>query len=163
MIEMTPVPDARGRQDRGVVSQGPVGTRWAGLMRVFRYEIRCWRNGVIPDIASAVGSPIRVTDDPRLVRVALNLVPAVPKPVWGRDELHAGEMWNSNSVTAWILTRAGLIASAGVPPLRGRAPGWDAGVAIALRAESPHATPERQHPPHETEAPNSVGAGGRAK
>jgi hypothetical protein len=27
--------------DRGVVSQGAVGSRWAGSLRLFRYELRC--------------------------------------------------------------------------------------------------------------------------
>ena len=35
----------------GVVAEGPVGSRWAGSLRLFRYEIRRWRNGVIPDLA----------------------------------------------------------------------------------------------------------------
>jgi hypothetical protein len=42
VIEMTPVPDRNGAS-RGVVAEGPVGSRWAGSLRVFRYEIRCWR------------------------------------------------------------------------------------------------------------------------
>ncbi len=60
-------------------------------------------------------------------------MPSVPTPVWGRDELGAGEMWNSNSVIAWVLTRSGLQAKAGQPPHHGRAPGWDAGVTVAAR------------------------------
>src|ERR1700675_4154167 len=39
VIEQTPVPDLHGEQ-RGVVEGGPVGTRWAGRFRPFRYEIR---------------------------------------------------------------------------------------------------------------------------
>ena len=31
-----------------------------------------------------------------------------PTPVWGRDELDTGDMWNSNSLVAWLLTRVGL-------------------------------------------------------
>ncbi len=46
----------------------------------------------------------------------------VPTPVWGRDQLHAGEMWNSNSVVSWALTRPGVVANAGHPPGNGRAP-----------------------------------------
>ena len=34
----------------------------------------------------------------RGARRLLDLVATVPTPVWGRDELDAGEMWNSNSV-----------------------------------------------------------------
>jgi hypothetical protein len=135
VIEMTPVPDASGQRDRGVVAEGPVGTRWGRRFRVFRYEVRRWREGVIPDLAYAVGSPVQITDDPTVSQRVLDLLPFVPTPVWGRDELHAGEMWNSNSVVAWALTRAGVVEQAGSPPAGGRAPGWDAGVLIAKRGE----------------------------
>ena len=133
VIEMTPVPDSRGRIERGVVAEGPVGWRPAGRLRLFRYEIRRWRGGVIPDLASAVGSPVHLSSESDLVHHALDLVPSVPTPVWGRDELGAGEMWNSNSVVAWVLTRTGLHTNAGQPPNHGRAPGWDAGVTVAER------------------------------
>jgi hypothetical protein len=43
-------------------------------------------------------------------------------------------MWNSNSVISWALVRAGVIDAAGSPPAGGRAPGWDAGVAVARRS-----------------------------
>jgi hypothetical protein len=39
-VEMAPVWTKRG--DRGVVSQGPVGARFLGRSRLFRYEVRCW-------------------------------------------------------------------------------------------------------------------------
>lgn len=93
VIEMTPVADRHGDQ-RGVVAQGAVGTAWLGKLRVFRYEIHRWRDGVIPD---------------------------------------AGEMWNSNSVTSWILRRSGIDTAQLAPPNGGRAPGWDAGLAVAAR------------------------------
>jgi hypothetical protein len=53
VVEMTPIPDGRGRE-RGVVAEGPVGARWAGRFRIFRYELRRWRDGGIPDIGEAV-------------------------------------------------------------------------------------------------------------
>lgn len=140
VVEMTPVPDEQGRQERGVVAEGCVGTRRAGRLRIFRYEIRRWRNGLIPDLAYAVGGPVRLSDDVEVVGRLLETVPGVPTPVWGRDELAAGEMWNSNSVTAWLLSRIGLVEIAGGPPLGGRAPGWNAGVKVAhheLPARSP--------------------------
>jgi hypothetical protein len=59
VIEQTPEPDLSGT-DRGVVAEGPVGSRWAGRFRPFRYEIRVWRGGHIPDIAEAVDSPKRL-------------------------------------------------------------------------------------------------------
>lgn len=132
MVEMTPIPDAAGCE-RGVVGEGPVGTMWAGRFRLFRYEIRCWRDGVIPDLPYAVDSPVRVADCATIARQVLDLVPLVPTPVWGRDELQAGEMWNSNSVTSWLLASAGVDSAAGEPPRAGRAPGWHAGVVVARR------------------------------
>jgi len=132
-IEMAPQPDDRGRSDRGVVAEGAVGSRRLRRMRVFRYEVRRWPDGEIPDLAYAVASPIRVTEDPRRIAEVLQLVALVPTPVWGRDELRLGEMWNSNSVVSWVLTNAGLLDAAGALPHNGRAPGWDAGVAAARR------------------------------
>jgi hypothetical protein len=133
VIEMTPIPDARGA-DRGVVLEGPVGARWAARLRIFRYEIRCWANGVIPDIQFAVASPVRVSDDASCVRRLLDLVPQVPRLVWGRDEVHAHDMWNSNSVVCWLLTRSGVDVSHIQPPAGGRAPGWKSGLAAAGEA-----------------------------
>ena len=134
VIEMAPIPDDQGPRTRGVVAEGPVGLRRLRALRTFRYEIRCWRHGEIPDLAYAVDSPTRITADPAVVQTVLDLVPLVPTPVWGRDELQTGDMWNSNSVISWVLTRAGLESVAGRPPANGRAPGWDAGVLTAHRA-----------------------------
>ena len=130
VIEQAPVPNSRA-DERGVVASGPVGARWAGRFRTFRYEIRCWPGGEIPDMDEAVDSPIRLTEDEQVARRVLATVPSVPTPVWGRDELRTGEMWNSNSVVAWTLARSGIDASAILPPAGGRAPGWSAGLAVA--------------------------------
>jgi hypothetical protein len=62
----------------------------------------------------------------------LDLLASVPMKVWGRDELGAGEMWNSNSVIAWLLARCG-VGHAIHPPRGGRAPGWNAGLLVADR------------------------------
>jgi hypothetical protein len=132
-IEMTPIPGG-DPPDRGVVGTGAVGSCRLGRFRVFRYEVRCWRDGVIPDLGFAVASPVRLADDPAVVIAVVDLVGAVPTPVWGRDELRTGEMWNSNSVVSWALTHAGLVEAAGRPPDGGRAPGWDAGVEVARRS-----------------------------
>jgi hypothetical protein len=135
-IEQTPAGDDNGAADRGVVAGGSVGTAWAGRLRIFRYEVRCWPEGRIPDVAEAVESPRRLSTDDATARALIALVPQVPTPVWGRDELGAGEMWNSNSVTAWLLTRAGLPTDHIQRPRHGRAPGWSAGAAVA-RANGP--------------------------
>lgn len=132
VIEQAPVSDGTGAL-RGVVAEGAVGSRWARSLRIFRYEIRCWRDGVIPDVDEAVDSPQRLTEDPFLALRLLELVPDVPTPVWGRDELQAGEMWNSNSVISWLIARSGLGVETITAPAGGRAPGWRAGVVVARR------------------------------
>lgn len=127
-----PIPDANGAS-RGVVVEGPVGSRKFRRFRVLRYEIRRWPDGVIADSYAAVASPQRLSVDLDVAREALNVVDAVPSLVWGRDELRTGEMWNSNSVIAWVLARSGLPTDAIHPPARGAAPGWRAGLVLAGR------------------------------
>jgi len=129
-IEQAPVPDHDG-SSRGVVAVGPVGIRAAGALRWFRYEVRCWQDGDIPDLLEAVESPVRLSDRERDALRILEVLPSIPTPVWGRDEAKAGEMWNSNSVIAWTLTRSGLDPRALHPPHGGRAPGWEAGCVVA--------------------------------
>jgi hypothetical protein len=131
-IEQAPVPDADGAA-RGVVAVGSVGVRAAGRWRLFRYEVRCWPDGVIPDLCHAVNSPIRLSIDEAVATRILDVLPTIPTPVWGRDEAGVGDMWNSNSVIAWALTRSGIDASSLVPPAGGRAPGWHAGCVVASR------------------------------
>ena len=90
---------------------------------------------MIPDIGVAVDSPRRLSDDLADARRLLELVPQIPILVWGRDELRTGEMWNSNSIIAWLIARTGLDVDSIKPPPRGRAPGWNAGL-IAAAPES---------------------------
>lgn len=132
VIEMAPVwhTDAAGRE---VVCEGPVGTRWLGRSRLFRYEVRRWRDGRIPDVAEAVESPQRVSNDETQVAHLLEVLPAVPTLTWGRDELAAGDMWNSNSLTSWLLARTGHDMTTIDPPSGGRAPGWQAGLVLAAQ------------------------------
>ncbi len=134
VIEQAPVPDRNGEQ-RGVVAEGAVGSRRAGRFRIFRYEIRRWRDGQIPDIAEAVDSPRLLSSDEHRARCVLDVVAQVPTPVWGRDQLATGEMWNSNSVIAWVLARSGLETESVQPPAGGRAPGWHAGLVVARRPD----------------------------
>jgi hypothetical protein len=142
VIEQAPI-RADDRAERGVVAEGAVGSRRAGRFRIFRYEVRCWCGGMIPDIDEAVESPQRLTDDPERARRILDLARHVPTPVWGRDELAAGEMWNSNSVIAWLIAGCGLLAESIRPPPGGRAPGWGAGLVVARRQQPPSDFPER--------------------
>ena len=134
VIEQAPVRDKNGLE-RGVIAEGAVGSRWAGRFRLFRYEVRRWRDGVIPDIGEAVESPQHLTGDPFLAQRVVDLVPTVPSLVWGRDESQAGEMWNSNSLTSWLIARSGLHVESVHPPAGGRAPGWDAGLVVARRQQ----------------------------
>ncbi|MEH1015479.1 hypothetical protein V6U90_20490 [Micromonospora sp. CPCC 206060] len=133
VVEMTPV-WRQPAPERGVVGEGPVGAAWLGRSRLFRYEVRCWRHGVLPDVEYAVASPQRLSTDPATARHLLDLVPAFPRRVWGRDEQQAGEMWNSNSLTAWLLARTGHDPDTIRLPPDGRAPGWAAGWTVARRS-----------------------------
>ena len=99
------------------------------------------RGGTIPDLGSAADGATTVSTDPALARRLLDLVPLCPVATWGRDEQHAGEMWNSNSLVSWLLVRSGIDVGALAPPPGGRAPGWDAGRLVASRAPGGH--PER--------------------
>ena len=132
VIEQAPVRDSRGLE-RGVVAEGAVGSRLAGRFRIFRYEVRCWSDGVIPDIDEAVLSPQRLTEDTGAAVRVLDLAPRVPTATWGRDELATGEMWNSNSVIAWLIARSGLPGESVHAPAGGRAPGSRAGLVAAGR------------------------------
>ena len=130
VIEMTPAWGSRVAE-RGVVVEGPVGTRWLGRFVAFRYEIRRWSMGTIPDAAEAVDSPRLVGSDPLRARRLLELVPRVPALTWGRDESGTGEMWNCNSIIAWLLACSDHDAATMTPPAGGRAPGWRAGLIVA--------------------------------
>ena len=79
-------------------------------------------------------SPVRLSSDRLRARALLDLADAFPNSTWGRDEQGAGEMWNSNSLTSWLLVRSGHDLTNVRPPERGRAPGWHAGTVVARRA-----------------------------
>jgi hypothetical protein len=128
---MGPVADANG-VGRGVVVEGPVGSRLVARFRLFRYEVRCWRDGLTA-YGYAVDSPKHITEGPDSARHVLELVRHVPALTWGRDQLRTGEMWSCNSLTSWLLTLSGLEEDPIRPPAGGRAPGWTAGAVIARR------------------------------
>jgi hypothetical protein len=130
VIEMAPV-WSEAVPGRGVRVEGPVGSRRLGVVRAFRYEVRCWPDGLIPDADEAVDSPVRITDELARVEAILSLVARCPAYTWGRDELHCGDMWNSNSLVAWLLASTGDVVEGVQPPSGGRAPGWQAGLALA--------------------------------
>lgn len=128
-VEVTPV-WGQPAGDRGVVVEGPVGARPLGRSRFFRYEVRCWSGGRVPDLAWAAASR-RVTTDPAAAQAVLDAAAHVPAHTWGRDVTGTGDMWTSNSVVAWLLVTAGLDAAG--PPAGLRAPGWTAGTVAARR------------------------------
>jgi hypothetical protein len=121
------------RDDDGVVAHGPVGADFLARSRWFRYEVRCRTGSSIPRVPPMVG-PVSVSTRAAAAGRILELVPEFPLRTWGRDELGAGEMWNSNSFVSWLLVRAGLWTDEIRPPVGGRAPGWEAGVRVAGRA-----------------------------
>lgn len=133
VIEMAPVWGAP-EGDRGVVLEGPVGLGPLGRSRWFRYEVRRWPGGRIPDAEWAVDSPQRLSATEQAAARLLDLVPQVPAHVWGRDPVRAGDMWNSNSLVSWLLSRSGHDPGQVRLPPRGRAPGWQAGLVAARRA-----------------------------
>ncbi len=152
VIEMGPVWNTPDPQ-RGVVGQGPVGLRSLGRSRLFRYEVRCWRDGRIPDVDEAVDSPHTLSRDTERARRVLDLLPEFPRCTWGADELHTGDMWNSNSLVSWLLARSGHDLTTVTPPADGRAPGWSAGLVVAARQGSANDDPAPT-------APRAARAGG---
>lgn len=124
---MWPSPD-RDIDSRGVAVEGSVFWPPLARWRVFRYEVRRWRDGSLPDAGAAVGGAQRVSEDLDEAVQLLELVADVPPYTWGRDTAGHGEMWNSNSVISWLLATTGLPMGEILAPERGRAPGWDAGL-----------------------------------
>lgn len=129
-VEMGPVWNVSAAE-RGVLCEGPVGARPLGAFRAFRYEVRCWPNGCIPDLDEVVDAPVRVNNDADRSIAILRVLREIPRLTWGRDELGAGDMWNSNSLVSWALARTGHDMKVITPPVNGRAPGWQAGLWLA--------------------------------
>ena len=78
-----PIPDADGPTSRGVLVEGPVGSRQMARWRVFRYEVRRWRDGVIADASEAVASPQLLSQDPVVAHRLLALVDQPAQPGLG--------------------------------------------------------------------------------
>jgi len=135
VVEMTPAWGS-SHSPEGAVASGPVGMRFLGRSKLFRYEVHCWRDGTIPDREYAVGGAQVLTNDEQVARRVLDLAPDFPTAVWGRDGFGTGDMWNSNSLVAWLLARAGIPSGDLIPPSHGRAPGWAAGLAVAASTTS---------------------------
>ena len=124
---------------------GPVGLRCLGRSRLFRYEVRCWRDGTIPDRRLAPAPPSVFPLTLPGAQALIARVADVPRHTWGRDAFGTGDMWNSNSVISWLLLTSGVDAAELDPPDGGAAPGWAAGI---IAAEHPPVAPARpQQPP----------------
>ena len=80
-----------------------------------------------------VTSPQRLSSNLLVAQRVLCLVPAFPMATWGLDELDTGDMWNSNSLIAWLLARSGHDSHQVRLPPHGGAPGWSAGLVVAAR------------------------------
>lgn len=115
---------------RGVVLTAPVFSRALAFTRVFRYEVRRWAGGVLPDADRAVGGARPLSTDVADATRLLGLVDEVPGLTWGRRPRGVADMWNSNSVVSWLIVRSGISLAHAAPPPGGRAPGWEAGVAL---------------------------------
>jgi hypothetical protein len=95
--------------------------------------------GSIPDVAEAVASPQRITSDPSVALHVLALAPEVPTLVWGRDELDAHDMWNSNSL---VSSRGCSRAPASISPT------WHFPNTAARRAGEPESSQPVSRRPH---------------
>lgn len=140
VIEMTPEwgqPPAAS----GVAATGPVGVKALGRFRMFRYVVRAWPNGVLPDREYAVAAPTSIRLRRTQAQGLLDNLPHVPLHTWGRAVPPSTDMWNSNSLIAWALCRTGVDACTLTPPVGCRAPGWIAGVAAGTH--QPYADVER--------------------
>lgn len=67
-----------------------MGVRWPTRHFLPRYEVHCWEDGRVDDIARAVEGPIKLTSDQAICYRMLGCLTELPAPVWGRDELHTG-------------------------------------------------------------------------
>lgn len=110
---------------------GPVGSRLAGRLRLFRYQLLCLPVTALPDEEWAIASPVVLSEDARAATRILELAPTIPRHTWGRRAPGTREMWTSDSVVSWLLVRAGIDLSGVAPPAGGRAPGWYAGLDLA--------------------------------
>ncbi|MBI2767264.1 MAG: hypothetical protein HYX53_15315 [Chloroflexi bacterium] len=133
-LELMPIP---ARQETAPFLTGPVGWRPAGRLRLFRYQLLCREGAVLPDEGWVVGSPLRLTSDCATADRVLDCARRVPPFTWGRRAKGTGEMWTSDSAVSWLLSVAGIDAAAIAVPAGMQAPGWRAGLELALRPARP--------------------------
>lgn len=124
---------------------GPVGARRAGRLRLFRYQLLCLPVDHLPDEQWAVDSPVPLSPAADDARRVLGLAAALPAHVWGRRVRGTQEIWTSDSAISWLLVRGGFDLTGARPPRGGRAPGWDAGIALAGGLPTVPKPPPRLH------------------
>jgi hypothetical protein len=131
VIELVPAGFGPARTSTGVVGNGPILSRALGWMRMFQYEIRRWKNGVVEakDKSTRPPSTYVITRDQALQ--IIDGASRAPRHPWGQDVLGNGDMWNSNSLVSFVLVSAGMDPAAIEPPASADWPGWDTGVALA--------------------------------
>jgi hypothetical protein len=133
VIEMAPV-WSTDAPDRGTVCEGPVGLSWLGRSRFFPLRGPVLARRDHPRYHRGRRQSPSLSGDPERAEHILALAPSFPTATWGRDELGTGDMWNSNSLIAWLLARSGHDMDSVGPPEHGRAPGWAAGIVVAGRS-----------------------------
>lgn len=135
-LELTPVPR---NLDQPPILTGAVGSSLAGRARLFRYQLSINECPTLPDEEWTVGGPVHLVTDPRVMARIFDLAATVPPHVWGRRTPGTSEMWTSNSAVSWLLTNAGVDATAIPLPAGTRAPGWQAGIEAAHAPPVPRA------------------------
>jgi hypothetical protein len=126
-VELTP--DFKSDPQVAVMT-GPVGLRFLGRWRWFRYRMAVQTVERLPDEEWAVVPPLRLGDGAMAQRI-LELAPKVPANTWGLRAKGTPEMWTSDSAISWLLIRAGISLEGVGPPAGSRAPGWSSGLAAA--------------------------------
>ena len=133
VIEMTPRAGGPDAPTAAASSRAPSAAAWLGRAGCSGTRFAAGAKGGSRTYPRRSTARTLLTEDPVVAQRLLDLVPLVPAATWGRDELGAGEMWNSNSLISWLLVAAGIDIETVPLPAGGRAPGWDAGIAVATR------------------------------
>ena len=134
VIEQAPAWRRRRRARRR--RRGPGRHPRAGRFRLFRYEVRRWRDGVIPDAAEAVESPHAPERRDRLRAATARAGAGDADARMGPRRTGTGEMWNSTRSSRGSSCAVVSTSSPLAPPRGGRAPGWNAGIVIARRQQA---------------------------
>ena len=135
VIEMAPA-WGPGPREHGTVRSGPVGLRWPRALAPVPLRGALLAQRLHPRPRGGGGQPASwCRPTPSGCGGCCCCTTTFPTATWGRDEMGAGEMWNSNSLVSWLLAASGHDTAALRPPPGGRAPGWDAGLVVAAREE----------------------------